>query len=291
MKKSVLTNIVLLLLIIGLYWFINQKPAEIENHRLSTLHAEQVSTINIQRHNRDDIELNKQGEYWFITQPIQASANTTRVNLILDLLSSRSHSQLKLDSTSSLQQFDLDPAQITLLINNQRFEFGNIEPLSKNRYIRYNNLVHLISDTVAPLLNSNAASFINNRLFAEELSITKLSLPDIVNENIQLSALSISLEEGHWQSSDATLSADQLTTLVTVWQHAYAMQVFPLTADKIEKEMGQNIMVEFDNRTTAKLLLQFSNRSMSLIDPDKKLKYQFPLSTTQQFFPVQDNVH
>ena len=288
MKKSYLTNVILLLLVVGLYWFINHQPAQVESNRLSTLHAKSVHTIKIQRHNRDDIVLNKEDGNWFIAQPIQASANPTRINLILALLSSRSHSQLKPDPSLSLQQFDLDPAKISLSINEQRFEFGNVESINQYRYIRYNNSLHLIDDTVAPLLNSNAASFIDNRLFSEKLSITSLNLPEIASQEAQASALSINVENGHWKSSNETLSNDQLSKLVTAWQHAYAMQVFPLTDDKIQKEIGQNITVEFSNQASAQLLLQFNSYSMSLIDPAKKLKYQFPLSITQQFFPVQD---
>ncbi len=293
MKKSYLTNIILLLLVIGLYWFINHQPAQVESNRLSTLHAKNVDTIKIQRHNRDDIILNKKSGHWFITQPIQANANSTRINLILALLSSRSHSQLKLAPSLSLQQFDLAPAKISLSINDQKFEFGNVESINQYRYIRYNNSIHLIDDTVAPLLNSNVASFINNRLFSEELSITSLNLPEIASQEGQSSALSINLENGHWQSSNETLSPDQLSNLVTAWQHAYAIQVFPLTADKIQKAIGQNITVKFSNQASAQLLLQFNSYGMSLIDPAKKLKYQFPLSTTQQFFLVQnqDTIH
>jgi len=289
MKKSYITNVILLLVILGLYWFINYQPAQVESHRLSTLHADQVNTIKIQRYKRDEIVLHREGKQWLIKQPLQANANKTRVNLILDLLSTSSHGQLKLDSNLSLQQFDLDPAKITLQINDQRFEFGNTEPLSKYRYIRYHNSIHLINDTVAPLLNANAASFINNRLFPEQLNITSLRLPAIVNQQAHSSALSLNLTEGHWKSPDDTLSADQLTSLVSAWQNAYAIQVLPITADKIQQEIGQDITVKFSNQTTATLLLQFSHQSMTLIDSKKKLKYQFPLSNTEQFFPIQDS--
>jgi len=291
MKKSYLTNVILLLLIIGLYWFINYQPVQVESHRLSTLLAKQVHDIKIQRYKRDDIVLHKEGQQWHIKQPIQASANTTRINLILDLLSSHSQGQLNLDSKLSLQQYDLDPAKITLQINDQQFEFGNTEPLSKYRYILYDNIIHLLNDTVAPLLNANAASFINNRLFSEELNITRLSLPALDNQQVHSAFLSIKLIDGHWKTQGDTLSTDQLTSLVTAWQNAYAMQVLPLTADKIQHAIGQDITVEFSNQTTVTLLLQFNHQTMSLIDAKKKLKYQFPLSVTEQLFPIKDSAN
>jgi len=289
MKKSYLTNIALLLLILGLYWFINREPSVIESEHISSLSAEHAHTIKIQRRDRNDIVLQKQGEQWFIQQPIQANANAIRVNLILDLLSSVSHNQIAVRPDLSLQQFALDPAQFTLLINDQKFEFGAIETLNKYRYIRHNNIVHLINDTVAPLLNANAASFINNRLFTDGLHISKISLPDINDKNTLISALTISLENGHWKSSNATLATDKITSIVNAWQHAYAMQVKPLSQEKINQAIGQKVTFEFTNQSTIELLLQFDDRSMSLIDFNTQLKYLFPLSIKQQFFPSQDS--
>jgi len=288
MKSSYITNSVLLILIIGLYFFINYQAPQIDYQRLSTLHAEDASSIIIERDNRDDIILNKKSQQWFITQPIQASANTTRVNLILDLLSSRSQGHLEPLPNQSLKQFDLQPAKVTLRINDQTFEFGNVDPLSKHRYIYHDTLIHLIADTVAPLLNATAASFIDNRLFSADHHITKLTLPALINQKSQSSPVTISLKDGHWISSNTTLSADSLTTTIDAWQHAYGMQVFTITPDSTESGIWQTITVEFVEQATIELQLQFDGNSMYVIDGSKGLKYQFPLSHRQQFFPIQE---
>jgi len=291
MRTPYITNIALLLLILGLYWFINHDSPVIESNQLSSLSAKHVTTIQIKRLHRDDIVLQKQGASWFIQKPIQANANTVRVNLILDLLSSVSYSQLAVEPNLSLQQFELESAPFKLLINDQQFEFGSIEPLSKNRYIRHNNIIHLINDNVAPLLNANAASFIDNRLIANELHISKISLPAINDGDTLTSALSISLDEGHWQSSSSTLSPDKLSAVIQAWQHAYALQVKPLSKENIKQAVGQYVSFEFKPHSTLKLLLQFDEQHISLIDFNKQLQYQFPLAMKEQFFPIQDSKH
>lgn len=279
MKTSYITNLLLLIFIIGLYWFLNKEaPIPIENPNISSLNATDVSTITIHRQNRNDIILNKTNDNWLISQPIQAEANTTRVNLILNLLTVVSHKQFTPDSKTSLKQFDLDPAPISVQLNDQFFKFGDIEPLNKHRYIQHNSVIHLIDDTVAPLLNSTAASFINNRLIPKGHDITKITLPN----------LTLSLDNGHWESDNVELFSDTLTATISAWQHAYALQVIPLSTEELSTQRGQNISLEFSKHETVEYLLQFDSRSLSLVDHAKKLKYQFPIAIKQQFIPEKD---
>ncbi|MDC9724375.1 MAG: DUF4340 domain-containing protein [Gammaproteobacteria bacterium] len=291
MKKSYFTNLALLLIIFSLYWFINQESEVITAGKLiSSLTVEKANTIRIQRHNREDIIINKEGEHWLIKQPLQAPANDVRINLILNVLTTRSHSQFEPSPNQSLQQFDLEPAKVRLYINDHSFDFGNVEPLSKHRYIHHNATLHLADDTIAPLLNANAASFINNRLLNNENNISKLTLPSVVYQDSHSKAITISLKEGHWTSSNTKLSTDALTTFIENWQNAYAMQVQPISTNKIQRSIGQTISIEFDDQSTINLLLQFDNHSMSVINPNAQLQYQFPLPSTQQFFPMQETV-
>ncbi|NOQ94929.1 MAG: DUF4340 domain-containing protein [Methylophaga sp.] len=291
MKKSYITNLVLLLLIFGLYWFINQESEVITTGNLiSSLPVKQANTIRIQRHNRDDIVIHKENEQWIIKQPIQAPANKVRINLILNLLTVASHSQFKPNPSQSLQQFDLEPTKVRLYINDHSFDFGNIEPLSKYRYIHHNATIYLVDDTIAPLLNANAASFINNRLFSGDQHISKLTLPALIHQDSHSLATTIKLKESHWTSSNTELSTDALTTLIENWKNAYAMQVLPITSKEIQRSIGQTIAIEFNNHSSINLLLQFDSRSLSLINPETHLKYQFPLPTAQQLFPIQDTI-
>jgi len=285
MKQSYLTNGLLVLLIIALYWFVNYEPIESNtNKTLSSLLLDHVHTIKIKRINRDNIVLNKIEGQWLITQPIQANANPTRVKLILALLSTVPHSQFRPEPTHSLQQFDLEPSKINVHINDQVFNFGDIEPLNHYRYIQHNDLIHLVDDTVAPLLNATASSFIDNRLLSDARHITKLSLPAILAQDGDSKEILLELQDGHWMSSNSKLSSDELMILIDAWQHAYAMQVLPVT-DTI---IGQSITVEFNDQTHIELLVQFDTRSMSIINRTKKLKYQFPLANKHQFFPIED---
>ncbi len=98
MKSRILINLVLIVVIVALYYFVNYKPElkPVSKPMLTTLQASDVTDIVISRLGRAQIHLVKNNQHWQLTQPIKARANDVRVNLILDLLTTSSHAQLKL---------------------------------------------------------------------------------------------------------------------------------------------------------------------------------------------------
>lgn len=276
MKRGHITNLLLLLLIIGLYFFVNYQPTpEKTQTGLSELTQQDIHTINIKRQNRSDIEIKKVDQNWQIIQPIQAKANDTRIKLILSLLSQPLHSQFEPTATTDLEEFELGPDSINLQLNQLMVKFGGIETLSRQRYIQSNNKIYLIADNIAPLLNSTVASFIDNRLIANSLKIKQLQLP----------TQSLELKNGHWQS-DRSLSSDQLVTLIDAWQHAYAMQVLPISSDEINSLENKKVHISFEGEdNTMSLIVQTTERSVILINTDTKLAFHFPISTQSQLFP------
>lgn len=277
MKSTYLTNIILLILIIGLYWFVNQEESPVSSAtNLFSLSPHDVSNITIQRQDRDEIALRKQDNNWHITQPFQADANAVRIKLLLNVLNSVPYRQFKPEKSTQLKQFNLAPAPITLHLNDHVFHFGDIEPLSKHRYVYHQESIYLFDDAVVPLLNSSASSFIDNHLIAHNQSLTKLTLPSIT----------LKLENGHWKSNDNLLSTDTLTATISTWQNAQAMQVLSLSSGSLTDLTGDTVTLEFDNHNTQTLILQQDKYSISLTDPTKKLHYQFPIALLAKLIPT-----
>jgi hypothetical protein len=291
MKSRILINLVLLIVIIALYYFVNYEPElkPVSKQTLSTLQVSDVTDIVISRLGRDQIHLVKDNKHWQLTQPIKARANDVRVNLILDLLTTPSYAQLKLTSQVNVKQFDLDPVKLSLQLNQQQFQFGGIETLSKHRYVQHNDVIHLLDDKLAPLLNASASSFIDNRLFTNDLQISKIELPSTSSESHnRTNRVTIALSEGHWTADLLGFSSDKLTTLVNAWQHAYAMQVILLSNDEIKQMTGEEVTVNFKNGSSTQLLVQMTDTNVTMVNLKNKLKYQFPISIKQQLFPNKD---
>jgi len=290
MKKKYLTNLLLLVLIISLYWLNTadkDKPAVNEMQPLTTLNSNDVHNITISRPNTTDIALEKPALGWQIIKPIKAVANTIRVELLLSFLNTPSYGQIAVSTTNDLAQFELDPATLVLTLDNLKVQFGGVEPISQHRYVLINNEIHLITDRITPLLYANATSFIENKLIANENIITKLVLPQL-NSDYSLSAESITIENnnGHWQSNKTTLTTDRLTALVENWQHAYALQVLPMKQASA-KTMTDKVQVWFNNQTSPREYeLKLSDNAVFILDPQQQLNYQFTLASLSQLLPA-----
>ncbi len=288
MKSRYLLNIFLIILVLGLYWLLNHDTStQDQQQTLTTISHGEITQIHISRHGLDTIAIQKNKTNWQLMQPIAAPANNTRIKLLLSILNARSYAQLSHANDATLAQLGFDNTNTILKLNDESFQFGDIEAISKRRYVLHNGIIHLVDDSVAPLLNANAASFIDNKLIALDFHISKLLIP-IINTDQTLSLHNINIEqkEGHWTSDNKHLSSDQLTILIDAWQHAYALQVLPLNTAKLPLSDPHKIIVWFQNQAEpVEFELQKDNRTLYLNSPSQQLSYQFPLSIMHQLLP------
>ena len=292
MKPSYLRNIALLLLIIGLYWFNNQSNTPVSNsEQLTAINSSEIQLITITRPNVEPITIEKMPSGWQITHPIKARANSTRIALLLSLLDSYSYAQLSDSSNKMRSQFGLLPAKVSLKLNNYQFQFGDIETISKHRYVLHDGNVHLIDDQVTPLLNANVVSFIDNRLILSTNIINKLELP-ILSTDMTLSDATVTIENknGHWLTDGQIKqsTAVDLTILADAWQQAYALQVQPIDTDIQHTSTPlHKVTIWYQNQEMpAELELQLTAHALFVIDRSQKLKYQLPQALAPQLIPM-----
>tara|TARA_R110002049_G_scaffold154240_1_gene318702 strand:+ start:297 stop:1193 length:897 start_codon:yes stop_codon:yes gene_type:complete len=290
MKKSYLTNLILIALIIGLYWLNTYDNSAVsELPQISTLNSSNIHNITISRSDTSDIVLEKSASGWQIIKPIKAIANNIRVELLLSFLNTPSYAQIAVGTKDSLAQFELNPANLILTLDQLKVKFGGIEPISKHRYVLIDNVIHLITDRITPLLRANAASFIENKLIPLDNIITKLSLP-LLNADSSLSAETIIIENtnGLWHSNLPTLKTDRVTALVENWQHAYALQASPIKGDVQITTAVHKVQVWFNNQTLpAEYDLKLNDNALFIIDYQQQLRYQFTLASLVQLLPSQ----
>ena len=287
MIKKYLINLLLIGLIIGLYWFNNQNNVPVDvMPQLTPLVSTDIKTITISRSDSTEIILNKSSSAWQIIQPINAPANNSRIDLLLSFLNTPSYAQIDA-SNSNLSQFELAPANITLGLDTQIIQFGGVEPISKHRYVLINNVIHLITDRITPLLSANAASFIENKLISRHNTITKITFP-LLNSDNSFSNSSASIENisGHWRSSLAKTTSDQLSAYIENWQHAYAIQVLPLNSDDKKGATNKQIQLWYQGESQpVEFELKLSNNALFIIDRQQHLNYQFPLALLPKLLP------
>ena len=278
MKSSYLINLGLIILLVGLYWSNNHSDSPSSpDTKLTHLDSETVEHIIISQANRAEITLDKTAGQWQLTAPLTAHANPTRINLLLSLLTINTGRQQAITKGQDLSPFGLTKDSVSLTLGQQHFLFGNIEPISQHRYVLHNDTLYLLEDTISPLLNTNASSFIDNRLIPEGQNLTQVTIPFYQQQTLSNQTITLSLIDGHWQT-EQHLTADKQVELVDNWHHARALQVIPLDAIASEFEPSTFYAnLTFDDRTEPmKLALHLNEASFFIINEKAKLAYQFP---------------
>lgn len=285
MKSSYLTNLVLLAIVIALLWLSQrEQPAPQQSPTLSTLAIEVVELIQIERDGKVNLRLERQQNQWVLTEPFNARANPTRINLLLSLLKAPVHGKFQPMDQAALNQFGLGQPDVILSMNNERFAFGGVESISENRYVLHQGMIFLVQDDVTPLLTASAGSFVDNRLIPENSQLTRLTLPLSAAKD---SKVSFSLQDGQWHSDNNQFSADTMKALADSWQHAYAMQVRYL--DDAQRRNLAEPQIELwlaGKAQPIQLLMRQSGQTLQLINPALRLQYDFPLAMQSQLLPT-----
>lgn len=152
-------NIVLSIAAAGLgswLWFTQPEPAS--QARLSTLDPQTIQHIRVQRPGKPDLIMELSGTQWRITAPLDARASQYRINSLIGLLQAPVISTLDLAPQSAGLADEPDVVSVTL--DEQRFRFGDINPLDRSRYVEHAGTIYLIEDTLYPQLLQPADFFV-----------------------------------------------------------------------------------------------------------------------------------
>jgi hypothetical protein len=277
MKASYLINLSLIFLLAGLYWFNNHSNEQTGlSTRLTNTDSKIIQRITISQVSRADIVLDKIADQWFLSAPLIANANPTRINLLLSLLNIKTERQLTVTHDQDLSPFGLTENSTQLVLGQKHFKFGNIEPISKQRYVLHNQTIYLLEDRISPLLNTNASSFIDNRLIPAKQEITAIDLPLHQDQSLSTQTVALKLVDGHWQT-EQDFTADKLVELIDNWGYARALQVIPLDAIATKfKPAHFYVNLILDNEEAMRLTLHLNDSSFFIINESTKLAYQFP---------------
>ena len=283
MKSNYFINLILITVLVGLYWFINDEPtSNTATTPLTNISNEAIHHITISQTNRADIVLKKLKQQWQLITPITARANQNRIKILLSILTIQPYRQQTIIAGQNLSQFGINKDSTNLVLNDHHFIFGDIEPIEQRRYVQHNNDLYLLEDTISPLLNTSASSFIDNRLIKAQQHITQLTIPHYQQQSLLKQTTSLQLNNGQWQS-DSKQSADKLVEIIDNWQHAAALQVIPLDAlaSTLQPSPFHAIVQLKEQNEPIKLTLHLSKTHFFIINEQTELAYQFRKASYQ----------
>ena len=236
LKRRWLLNAGLLLLIGALAWVLIHRAGQEKNTSappLTSLSADVISHIRIERPEQSTIALEKTGDAWKLTAPVPARANRFNVDNLLRTLSAPGQTRFPAVA-EELAKFGLDKPRSRVSYDNDEVVFGAMHPLNNQVYVLYKSDVVLIPAHYLAAATYPYTNFIDSRLFEEDRKLVALRLPDF----------RLALKDGIWrrQPVDNKLTSDQINDFVSEWQNASALSV--------DKYPGKQTLGEIDITTT-----------------------------------------
>jgi hypothetical protein len=263
MKRSLIVNVVLALIVLGLGLWMTLKPGDKgpETFPVSTLKADAVDRIVIRRKGLPEFVLEKQKGVWRQTSPFPARAESSQVGRLTDLLAARSAQKLP---ATDLARFELDDPFATVTIGAETFVFGTVNTLTNEQYVQAGDHVYLVSPTFGYGLPTRADSLASHLLLAT----------DEVPARIEVPGAKLERKDGKYVLENAPTGADapsqdDLGRWMEGWRFASALttQVEP------GSPKGEAVRIGLADGRTVEFVLVSREPDARLYRPDEKLLY------------------
>ena len=142
------------------------------------LKRDTINRIEVRRQALADFIFEKQGADWFMRAPLTLRANPARLDTLLRLPETESHTQLD-PADHPPERFGLgQPAIIIMKLNEHEFRFGGTDAIDGRRYILFQDRIHLTDDFLYRQLTTHAAFFAELKLLPEAFNIARIRFPD-----------------------------------------------------------------------------------------------------------------
>lgn len=219
MRKQSLVNLLLLLLVAALslfVWYTPDQESSRKGRPLTRLDPATVKRITISNNNGPRFILQRDTRGWYMIEPYRVRANTPRIDLLLDLLSTPQIESFALP-TDRLAEFGLERPLAELTFNQTKITFGGTHPYNYRRYLRIDDQLYLTNDIFPHHALARAEEFVSHALFPDDEEISEIHTP----------SWRLYRQQGLWTLDPDGAGADpeQLQEKVAAWQHSRAPKV------------------------------------------------------------------
>ena len=172
-----------------------------------------ITRIALEHPGAPAIRLEKQDGKWQLTAPVAAEADPFEVNALIGLADRET--KLKLEG-GAMKEFELDPPQFTVTLNDAAIGFGGTEPIEFRRYVKTGDTAWLIEDPPGAALDKDYADLVSKDLFPAGAEIERIEVPGLTLAKDA---------EGRWSvtPADPKATADAMQKLADGWKNARSM--------------------------------------------------------------------
>jgi hypothetical protein len=268
MKMGWVVNGMLLVGVVGMgayAWHRSNKPAE-PSFKLSTQAASAAAKIAVTLKSGGSYALEKRDNVWYLTAPMQARADQTQVQRILDLLAATSKEQLP---ATDLKRFELEAPALTVTIDAQKFAFGTTNPLTQEQYLATGNNVYLVQSYYASLVPATPDRILTHNLFR----------PGETPAAFTFKTFDVTQKDSKWTLTPAPAaekerpSQDDLNRWVDDWR--FASSLATQMASGKDKKAPESITVKLSDGKLLNFAILRKEPELVLVRTDENLEFHF----------------
>ncbi len=262
-----LLNLLLVAVVAALAAFaLLRREEEDPQHAITGVASSVVQRIVIEPYGAEAIELAREGDGWLVTSPLQARANSTQVERILNLLAVRARERMPAED---LQRFDLDRPALRVRFDDTAIAFGTLNPLTQDQYVLVGDAVFMISSHHRASVPDRVERVLTHALLRKEEKPVSFEFPDY----------SVVRSDGKWtrrpDPEKDTLSQDDFNRWVDEWRFASSL----LTQRASDRSPAQRIAVTFEDGRKIDFGIVQREPDLLLTRIDENLTFYFPRDT------------
>ncbi len=267
MKSHLLLNVALLAALVGLALYAYFRPAEtdIPEVRITQLGRDQISRVRIERHNAADAEMEKRGTTWHMLRPYQTRVQQIQIDRLLDISTATASEEVPNENLSS---YGLDPAVLTVTLNDQSLTFGSINEITNEQYLGTDDRVYLVKTYFGYSIPGNSLKLVSRRLLGDDEAPVAFDFGDWQVLKEDNGAWSVRGEAA--PNGAEELSGDTLNLWVAEWQLANSLSAVPNDGPL----QGERIVIRFANGRSATFQVQPPAPDVLFLRVGENMRYE-----------------
>lgn len=260
MRRRLLINLVVVLIAAALAavaWLDVLRDGD--PSRLTTLDADAVEVMRLQRQDRDDVRMERRPQGWWLTDPVEARASDFHVRQVLALAELRSEARYTTREVDP-DEVGLTPPRAHIALNGTGIRLGAQDPVDDLRYAMVGERIHLVRDRVMPLVRGPWWNFLDRHVLGDGRAPAALVTD----------ALELRREDAEWRVVRGDLDPAEAEALMAAWQDLEALVVRPLEA---APDGGADARVTFADGGERRFVTGQTDGEVRLIDIDAQRAY------------------
>lgn len=258
----------------GVY-FAQEKPEPPK--RLTPLTPSSVLHITLHHPDKPDIVLEKQGNAWQLTAPVDSETDPFQVEGILSLAQQEFSAQYPA-AEMTLSEIGLDPPQYTVTLNDTRLEMGDTDPLLYRRYVKVGEQVLLTTDPPSTGLDADYSDLVSAALIPKNLKIIAIETPQFSAQFDESGKASVTPKK-------ASPSDEAPKLLIESWKNARSLwRAMKTPADK--PIPGDTVRVLFGNGSERKFAVVARQPQLKLLRADLGVVYTLAPALGAELFQL-----